>query len=418
MDNLRQESPLEFFDRDPLLARRVFEFQRAMRLAPMLQDAALRRMYDRPGDVDSGSSVVQPFLDAQARAIERGFDPFRNQKVAGMLASGIDPAEERGRLRGEALIGKYGPPRIMWDGVSPEVAGDRSRPVQGRSPAPAPAPAISRGPEPAFRRNAAGQVYPTAGNYGAFAEVMQQLGLPDSGIIPGQGMVRIQDILSAAARRGQGGIVPDVPIAEVQKMRERQALGMAEAQAEKTRRAAQQAAEFEAAQDDLKHRRGLELERAKAVTRREGEDYTSGRREHDRVKREAIRDQAYYDRLRAALASESPRYQVGSVELREPQIRAEIERLNQRYGGRPEPPTWEEWSAQDDRFADGEEESVQDEGLPSSPAIQLDEEDERAIRALQGMSEERRRAIVMAYIQKNPEKGRLIAERLGYGATR
>lgn len=432
MDNLRQESPLELFDRDPLLARRIFEFQRAMRLAPVLQDAALRRMYDRPGDVDSGTSVVQPFLDAQSRAMDRGFDPFRNQAIAEMLANGEDPVEARERARRDrTMFGapsrRPGPTEYSGEMVKSGPLGNMDRwdpgplaPARARQPqAPAPPAApVSRGPEPVLRRNAAGQVYPTAGNYGAFAGVMQQLGLPDSGIIPGQGMVRIQDILSAAARRGQGGIVPDVPIAEVQKMRERQALGMAEAQAEKTRRAAQQAAEFEAAQDDLKHRRGLELERAKAVTRREGEDYTSGRREHDRVKREAIRDQAYYDRLRAALASESPRYQVGSVELREPQIRAEIERLNQRYGGRPEPPTWEEWSAQDDRFADREEESVQDEGLPSSPAIQLDEEDERAIRALQGMSEERRRAIVMAYIQKNPEKGRLIAERLGYGATR
>lgn len=429
MDNLRQESPLEFFDRDPLLARRVFEFQRAMRLAPMLQDAALRRMYDRMGDVDSGKSVVQPFLDEQEQAVKRGFDPFRNPSVAGMLASGIDPVDVRDQMRREAMDGRPSPrPRSgsqkSLSGIFPSryIDGDglplQRRQIGSVTPVAQPSPPPARSPEPVFRRNAAGQVYPTAGNYGAFAGVMQQLGLPDSGLIPGQGMVRLQDILSAAARRGQGGIVPDVPIAEVQQMRERQALGMAEAQARAARQAARQAAEFEAAQDELKHRRGLELERAKAVTRREGEDYTSGRREHDRVKREAIRDQAYYDRLRAALASESPRYQVGSVELREPQIRAEIERLNQRYGGRPEPPTWEEWSAQDDRFADGEEESVQDEGLPSSPAIQLDEEDERAIRALQGMSEERRRAIVMAYIQKNPEKGRLIAERLGYGATR
>jgi len=421
MDNLSQESPLEFFDRDPLLARRVFEFQRAMRLAPMLQDAALRRMYDRMGDVDSGKSVVQPFLDAQENAIKRGFDPFRNPAVAGMLASGHDPVDAREQFRRGAILGRSNRrPALsredehgnVWEfGPPPQVRQPEAR------TAPAPAP-VSRAPEPVLRRNAAGQVYPTAGNYGAFAGVMQQLGLPDSGIIPGQGMVRLQDILLAAARRGRGGIVPDVPIAEVQKMRERQALGMAEAQAQAQAEKARQAAEFEAAQDALKHRRELELERAKAVTRRQDHDYTSGRREHERVKREAIRDQAYYDRLRAALASESPRYQVGSVELREPQIRAEIERLNRRYGGRPEPPTWEDWSSQDDRFADGEEESIQDEGLPSSPAIQFDEEDERAIRALQGMSEERRRAIVMAYMQKNPEKGRLIAERLGYGATR
>lgn len=425
MDNLSQESPLEFFDRDPLLARRVFEFQRAMRLAPMLQDAALRRMYDRMGDVDSGKSVVQPFLDEQEQAVKRGFDPFRNPAVAGMLASGIDPVNVREQMRRGALTGRSrSGSQMSLDGIFPyrPIDGD-GPPIQRRqigsvAPVAQPSPPPARSPEPVFRRNAAGQVYPTAGNYGAFAGVMQQLGLPDSGLIPGQGMVRLQDILLAAARRGRGGIVPDVPIAEVQKMRERQALGMAEAQAQAQAEKARQAAEFEAAQDALKHRRELELERAKAVTRRQDHDYTSGRREHERVKREAIRDQAYYDRLRAALASESPRYQVGSVELREPQIRAEIERLNRRYGGRPEPPTWEDWSSQDDRFADGEEESIQDEGLPSSPAIQLDEEDERAIRALQGMSEERRRAIVMAYMQKNPEKGRLIAERLGYGATR
>lgn len=433
MDNLSQESPLEFFDRDPLLARRVFEFQRAMRLAPMLQDAALRRMYDRMGDVDSGKSVVQPFLDEQEQAIKRGFDPFRNPSVAGMLASGIDPVDAREQFRRGAILGRSNRrPALsredehgnVWEfGHFPQVRQPEAR------TAPAPAP-VSRAPEPVLRRNAAGQVYPTAGNYGAFAGVMQQLGLPDSGLIPGQGMVRLQDILSAAARRGQGGIVPDVPIAEVQQMRERQALGMAEAQAQAARQAARQAAEFEAAQDELKHRRGLELERAKAVTRREGEDYRldrrrededyrSGRREHDRVKRETLRDQAYYDRLRAAKIKDNPSYQVGSITLNESQIQDEIDRLHRRYGGRPEPPTWEEWSAQDSRFYDESDEDPESESESAPPSpVQLDEEDERAIRALQGASEDRRRAFVMFAMQQDPEKGRLVAERLGYGSKR
>src|SRR5690606_14863752 len=68
-----------------------------------------------------------------------------------------------------------------------------------------------------------GNLYPTAGHYGEFSATMGQLGLPSSGI-GARGQMNLKDVLLAAADRVKaGGLVPDVPIAEVQDVRVKQA---------------------------------------------------------------------------------------------------------------------------------------------------------------------------------------------------
>lgn len=337
-EHLEPLSPLEMFHQDPNEARRIFEFQRAMQLAPTLRHAALRHLYARPGSVESGEPVVQPFLDMQDRAIKAGFNPLKDTKIDQAMAdqallTGADPLGlERWMMKGGTLTAKPRPTRR--DQVGP-------------------------GPQPAFRRNAAGVLSPGAGNYGVFSAVMQQLGLPGSGFIPGKGAVTVQDAVAAAQRLGQaGGDIPDVPIPEIQALRQRRAAEAAQRAAEAAQMAAQDEERRRSAQSGEEHRRKLELEQVrsmpKAGTGAEGMAIEDWRQDAKR----AIEDQALYDRLQSAASR--------GMGLGDPMrsdyvypdaVKARLQGLHQQYGGRPTPPaTYEEWKARaarrgDPRFA-------------------------------------------------------------------
>lgn len=337
-EHLEPLSPLEMFHQDPNEARRIFEFQRAMQLAPMLRHAALRHLYARPGSVESGEPVVQPFLDMQDRAIKAGFNPLKDtnidQVMAGQaLLTGADPLGlERWTMKGGTLTAKPRPTRR--DQVGP-------------------------GPQPAFRRNAAGVLSPGAGNYGVFSAMMQQLGLPGSGLIPGKGAVTVQDAVAAAQRLGQaGGDIPDVPIPEIQALRQRRAAEAAQRAAEAAQMAAQDEERRRSAQSIEEHQRKLELEqvrsRSKVGSGVEGMAIEDWRQDVQR----AIEDQAFYDRLQSAASRGMGLGDPMRTDYIFPDaVKARLQGLHQQYGGRPTPPaTYEEWKARaarrgDPRFA-------------------------------------------------------------------
>lgn len=411
-EQLQAGSPLEMFDRDPMMARRVFEFQRAMRLAPMLQQAALRQMYARQGDVDEGNPVIQPLLELQGMAQKHGLDPFRHDNVDRALSAGIDEETQQ----------RWAP-----------------HPVQRQ------AEAASRGPQPAFRRNAAGVLSPGAGNYGVFSAMMQQLGLPGSGLIPGKGFVTVQDAVTAAQRLGQGGgEIPDVPIPEIQALRQRRFAETAK-RAEQARQAAAQDEERRrSVQAAEEHQRRLEVEQAKAgyARSRKGEEQATKAWEHDNAT--AQRDQVYYDRLRAALASSIPSYTVGQgVTLDADDIRAEVNRLERQYGGRPAPLTWPKWreravQAGDPRLADGSQQPSQGGGIlgaimgamglapgggrqgrqgqqgPPQRDGQLNSDEQATVSRLRSIPAQEQKKFLTLLRQRNPEAAIRMARALGF----
>lgn len=229
-------NPGAYLEEDPRRARAVFEFQRAMRLAPQLRDAALEAMRRKPGAVQEGRSVVNPFLEVQQRAMDRGLNPYQNGALAQMLLQGIPPEMiDNDATRGGLVVRQ---PGVVTTGQGPAVqgtppfvatmpGGDLSPGSSGtvtmniqptREDRAQAAARVQRGPEPVMRRNAAGELYPTAGNYGAYSAAMGSLGLGDGE------RVSYKDALLAAARMKQAGApVPDVPIAEVQALRGQQA---------------------------------------------------------------------------------------------------------------------------------------------------------------------------------------------------
>jgi len=405
-EHLEPLSPLEMFHQDPNEARRIFEFQRAMRLAPMLQQAALRHLYARPGSVESGESVVQPFLDMQDRAIKAGLNPLKDagidQAMAGQaLLTGADPlGVERWMMKGGTLTAKPRPTRR--DQVGP-------------------------GPRPAVQVGATGVLSPGAGNYGVFSAIMQQLGLPGSGLIPGKGAVTVQDAVQAAQRMGQGGAeIPDVPIPQIQALRQRQ---MAEA-AQRAEQARQMAVQDEerrkSAQSGEEHRRKLELEqvrsRSKVGSGVEGMAIEDWRQDAQR----AIEDQALYDRLQAA-ASRGMGFgdPMRSDYIPPDAVKARLQGLRQQYGGRPTPPaTYEEWKARaarrgDPRFAAGQRQPASAGGVQgrrqSTPApAQLDADDMKILGKLRSRPVEEQREFLEFARKRNPQAADRLARALGF----
>jgi len=196
----------------------------------------------------------------------------------------------------------------------------------------------TRAAMPAMGRNAAGELYPTAGHYGEFAGTMTQLGLPSDGI-GASGPVTFQDALLAAARKaGRGAPVPDVPIAEVQELRAKQQ-GFAAA--------AHQKREEEAASVKRKHELALKEKenqgKVDAAAMQGGGADKGAREDYRQDYRQAMAEARRYEKLRA-VSSEG-----GTVDGRymsAEEVQAELGVLRDRYGGKPVPPNYADWEAQ------------------------------------------------------------------------
>ncbi len=413
-EHLESESPLQAFDRDPRAARMLFEFQRAMRLAPMLQKAALQHLYARPGSVDAGDQVVQPFVDLQARAQKAGFNPLRDSGVDQALASqalltGADPLNaEKWMMKGGTLTA-------------------RSMPTSRDTAAP--------GPRPAFQRSATGALSPGAGNYGVFSAVMQQLGLPGSGLIPGKGPVTVQDAVAAAERMGQGGAeIPDIPIPEIQALRQRRARKADEARVRAEQEARIASAQAKADQDSLNHQRRLEVELVKKPAA-DGAAIEDWRQDMSR----AMDDQASYDRLKIAASKGEGLGDKYRPDYVPPEaVRSRLQALHQAYGGRPSPPaTYEEWKTRAARRGDprfpasrppggggvwgwiqealgiGQSGGGQGRQQGMSTPAQLDAADQKTIGKLRSLPLSQQKEFLALMLQRNPDQARRLAPLLG-----
>jgi len=286
---------------------------------------------------------------------------------------------------------------------------------------------VGPGPRPAVQVGATGVLSPGAGNYGVFSAIMQQLGLPGSGLIPGKGAVTVQDAVQAAQRMGQGGAeIPDVPIPQIQALRQRQ---MAEA-AQRAEQARQMAVQDEerrkSAQSGEEHRRKLELEqvrsRSKVGSGVEGMAIEDWRQDAQR----AIEDQALYDRLQAA-ASRGMGFgdPMRSDYIPPDAVKARLQGLRQQYGGRPTPPaTYEEWKARaarrgDPRFAAGQRQPASAGGVQgrrqSTPApAQLDADDMKILGKLRSRPVEEQREFLEFARKRNPQAADRLARALGF----
>jgi hypothetical protein len=210
-------------------------------------------------------------------------------------------------------------------------------------------------------RNASGELYPTAGNYGTFAATAQSLGLPDSG------RMTIKDTMLAAARLGQRGApIPDVPIAEVQAMRGQQAAGAAAA-AEKRKQAEAERQYVREREDKIEDdtraaRSAQELKRVE-VSAKPAKD-APGIQDWEQSNNQARQDAQYHRTIRVALGeaqrtgkSDASKIMVGRTEMTVAQAKATLDELERAHGGgEPRASTYEEWKERqaemgDPRFA-------------------------------------------------------------------
>lgn len=157
----------------------------------------------------------------------------------------------------------------------------------------------ARAQDPPMAVNAAGEVYPTAGNYGAYRKAAMQLGLPDG-----------------------------FTTSQMQQVAGRQA-------------------QEQAAAAELEHQRKLEVERAKNPTAA-GKDYQAGLvGDWNDYNNQAKKDAGYYARLRAA--AQQPPAPDGTVMFYGrptpvEQVQAEMAQLEDFYGGPPQQVSYEDYT--------------------------------------------------------------------------